>query len=111
MIQARGDFRNLRASASMAPFRALARGEGTNSARLFTPGKRKTLRSLHYNITGEPAPIFPSVKQVNPKKWLILVLADAYLHDNWSTILMRITTDQARFLSPLLFSTLVMGVV
>ena len=26
-----------------APFRALARGEGTNSARLFTPGKSKAL--------------------------------------------------------------------
>jgi hypothetical protein len=26
-----------------APFRALARGEGTNSARLFTPGEREAL--------------------------------------------------------------------
>ena len=28
-----------------------------------------------------------------------------HIHDNWSTILMRITTDQARLLSPPLFST------
>jgi hypothetical protein len=26
-----------------APFRALAQGEGTNSARLFTPGEREAL--------------------------------------------------------------------
>ena len=31
-----------------APFRASARGEGTNSARLFTPGKRKAERSLKF---------------------------------------------------------------
>jgi hypothetical protein len=27
----------------VAPFRALARGEGTNSARLFTPGEREAI--------------------------------------------------------------------
>jgi hypothetical protein len=32
-----------------APFRALARGEGTNSARLFTPGERNALAKCKVN--------------------------------------------------------------
>ena len=34
------------------------------------------IRPLSYNITGESAPIFRSVKQVKPKTWRILGFAD-----------------------------------